>query len=511
MKFCPHCSLILEQSELKGKPVWICHSCGGIWAPSLGETSPTGISDDELNALNVRNMTSPSLSVYEGLTANCPDCRMEPLQPQPDDTHQKYKSFICSKCGGMWFDPIPQSDIASPATPTNATVTAIETAGTETTPEFSEGVVTPPSEAVGDSQTAPMDSVLSLLKQGNIRFASGQPIHPDQDEQRRNAIALKPSPIAIVICCSDARVPPEIVLDQGLGSLFVIRTAGLVLDQTELATITYAVTKWRPPLVLALGHSQCAAVTEALDSNWFNSSLQPLLKVMQPRFTSLPSDNPDKVDAAVRVNTLYVMNQMHAISKDWRQNPAVTPTLIAGGIYDINTGLVEWLEYAPPPQPSTTEEPENTGAHETPQVRVLDKPSFAEPPPVQPTSAQTKTQSQSPPQQTSSAFSSPKISLWCPRCLTGYPDTVQFCTRCGVALVGPNARIKCATCGKVNTINAERCWNCQVLLHPIPSASRSIGQKPVTGANKAGGCATGVLLSMLTAGVVILMAFFNSH
>ena len=510
MKFCPHCSLILEQAEINGKPMWVCHSCGGIWASSLGDASRSGISDDDLYSLNVRNMTSPSLSVYEGLTANCPDCRMAPLQLQPDDTHEKYKLLICSKCGGMWFDPIPQADITSPALPAYTTTTVIETQGAEASPEPPEIVTTPQTGAVEGPQTAPMDSALSLLKQGNIRFSSGQLIHPDQDEIRRNAIASQPSPIAIVICCSDARVPPEIVLDQGLGSLFVIRTAGLVLDQAELATITYAVTQWRPPLVLALGHSQCAAVTEALDSHRFSSSLQPLLKVLQPRFNSLPSDNPDKVGAAVRVNTQYVMNQMHAISKDWKHNPEDTLPLIAGGIYDINTGLVEWLEYAPPPQPSIPEKPENTGAPNTSMVHVLNKPSFAEPPPIPPTAPQVKTNIQET-TQTTRVSSPPNISLWCPRCLTGYPDTVQFCTRCGVALVGPNARIKCASCGKVNTINAERCWNCQILLHPTRNSSPSRRQIPVSDTDKAAGCTTGVFLAMLTMVVVLAMTLLSFH
>jgi carbonic anhydrase len=98
------------------------------------------------------------------------------------------------------------------------------------------------------------------LKEGNERFVAGLPEHPHQSNDRRNDLANGQHPIAAVLSCSDSRVATEIVFDQGLGDVFVVRNAGHVLEPAVLGSIEYAVAVLNVPLVVVLGHTSCGAV-----------------------------------------------------------------------------------------------------------------------------------------------------------------------------------------------------------------------------------------------------------
>jgi carbonic anhydrase len=98
------------------------------------------------------------------------------------------------------------------------------------------------------------EQALQKLMEGNARFASGNLTHPDQSADRRSELVFGQHPFAIVVGCSDSRFPPEVVFDQGLGDIFVIRTAGQVMDNVTLASIEYAVEHLNVPLVVVLGH-----------------------------------------------------------------------------------------------------------------------------------------------------------------------------------------------------------------------------------------------------------------
>ncbi|KAA8816671.1 carbonic anhydrase [Bifidobacterium callitrichos] len=100
---------------------------------------------------------------------------------------------------------------------------------------------------------------------GNRRFAEGKPEHPWQDAQTRESLIDRQNPDAAVLSCSDSRVPPEIVFDQGLGDLFTVRTAGQVVDDGVLASLEYAVSELGVSLLVVLGHQGCGAVHMAMD------------------------------------------------------------------------------------------------------------------------------------------------------------------------------------------------------------------------------------------------------
>jgi carbonic anhydrase len=102
------------------------------------------------------------------------------------------------------------------------------------------------------------------LKEGNERFVAGEPAHPSQSIEDRTRLAAGQKPTAVVFGCADSRVAAEIIFDQGLGDMFVVRTAGHVIDSAVLGSIEYAVTVLNVPLIVVLGHDSCGAVKATL-------------------------------------------------------------------------------------------------------------------------------------------------------------------------------------------------------------------------------------------------------
>jgi carbonic anhydrase len=106
----------------------------------------------------------------------------------------------------------------------------------------------------------------TALKQGNERFVAGRPEHPSQSIEHRASLAVAQRPNVVLFGCADSRVAAEIIFDQGLGDMFVVRTAGHVIDSAVLGSIEYAVTVLNVPLIAVLGHDSCGAVQATLDA-----------------------------------------------------------------------------------------------------------------------------------------------------------------------------------------------------------------------------------------------------
>lgn len=104
------------------------------------------------------------------------------------------------------------------------------------------------------------------LKEGNERFVAGRPEHPSQSIEHRTALAEEQKPTAVVFGCADSRVAAEIIFDQGLGDMFVVRTAGHVIDSAVMGSIEYAVQILNVPLIVVLGHDSCGAVKATLSA-----------------------------------------------------------------------------------------------------------------------------------------------------------------------------------------------------------------------------------------------------
>jgi carbonic anhydrase len=109
------------------------------------------------------------------------------------------------------------------------------------------------------------DRALQKLIDGNKRYVDFKRTYPDQDQVRLKAVAQDQHPFAVILGCADSRVPPELLFDQGLGDLFVIRVAGNILDDGTLASIEFATAELGVPLVMVLGHERCGAVAATLN------------------------------------------------------------------------------------------------------------------------------------------------------------------------------------------------------------------------------------------------------
>lgn len=122
--------------------------------------------------------------------------------------------------------------------------------------------MTPETHAPDPAPTTPA-AAWQRLREGNDRFVAGRSLHPNQDASRRQALADRQNPFAVIFGCSDSRLAAEIIFDLGLGDAFVIRTAGQVIDAAVLGSLEYAVENLRTPLIMVLGHDSCGAVNAA--------------------------------------------------------------------------------------------------------------------------------------------------------------------------------------------------------------------------------------------------------
>ncbi|MFI7589293.1 carbonic anhydrase [Spongisporangium articulatum] len=123
-----------------------------------------------------------------------------------------------------------------------------------------------PATTRDDEESVSSREALDLLTEGNARFVAGHPARPDQSVERREAVAGGQSPFATILTCADSRVTPELLFDQGLGDLYVVRSLGPVLDEAVLGSLEYGVDTLGVPLLVVLGHTQCGIVNKAVDA-----------------------------------------------------------------------------------------------------------------------------------------------------------------------------------------------------------------------------------------------------
>lgn len=160
------------------------------------------------------------------------------------------------------------------------------------------------------------DQALQALLEGHQRYLAEQQTHPRQTARRRGEIAQHQDPFAVILGCADSRVPPEIVFDQGLGDLFVIRLAGHVLNDAVLGSVEYAVEHLGVSLVLVLGHESCGAVTAAIKAVEQGGSVTghigSLVDAIKPAVERAKTHAGDIIDNAVRANVTMVVEQLKA-------------------------------------------------------------------------------------------------------------------------------------------------------------------------------------------------------
>ncbi len=187
-----------------------------------------------------------------------------------------------------------------------------------------------------------MDAAQALqsLREGNDRHARGAHRHPHQDVARRAALAAGQSPWAAILGCSDSRVPPEIAFDQGLGDLFVVRTAGHVCDATVTASLGYAVGHLNVPLVVVLGHTGCGAVGAAI-ARRPDEPDDCLCAAIRPAIEKARLGAGDLCDQTVR---LHVEGMVELLRRCLPGAPEGRVTVV-GAVYDLASGKVEFLNH----------------------------------------------------------------------------------------------------------------------------------------------------------------------
>ena len=189
----------------------------------------------------------------------------------------------------------------------------------------------------------PWIPALEQLIDGNRRFVAGEAVHPHQNLERCREISSGQNPVAVVLACADSRVPPEVLFDQGLGDIFVVRVAGNVVGEFELASIEYAVEHLHTPLIMVLGHSSCGAISAAVAGGEAPGSLPGLMAALQPSVDEVVGKPGDHVNNAARANARRVTRALKTAQ------PVVAGAVDAGKVkvmaayYDLANGKVEVL------------------------------------------------------------------------------------------------------------------------------------------------------------------------
>jgi len=185
---------------------------------------------------------------------------------------------------------------------------------------------------------------LQRLLAGNQRYVAKKALHPNQTAERRAEIAKSQHPFAIVLGCSDSRVPPELIFDQGLGDLFVIRVAGNIVDNTVLGSIEYAVEHLHTPLVVVLGHKKCGAVSAAVVGGHAPGHINSLVEAIMPAVERARNRAGDLVENTVRINVDMAVGQLKSSEPILAQLSREGKLMIIGSRYDLDTGAVEIIQ-----------------------------------------------------------------------------------------------------------------------------------------------------------------------
>lgn len=218
-----------------------------------------------------------------------------------------------------------------------------------------------------DRQFVPPAEALSRLKEGNSHYASGKREHPHETAQeraqlatksyensgvikpdtaeRRAALAQSQHPFAIVLGCADSRVPPEIVFDQGLGDLFVVRVAGNVIDDHNLGSIEYAVDHLAVRLIVVLGHQRCGAVKAAKETiaakGEAPAHIQSLVTAIQPAVEATVKDD---LEVTIEANIKNVAQALRSSTPILKAKVDAGELKVVGAYYSLDTGAVAFMD-----------------------------------------------------------------------------------------------------------------------------------------------------------------------
>lgn len=197
------------------------------------------------------------------------------------------------------------------------------------------------------SKKAPQE-VLQLLLDGNRRFAGGRAEHPHDDPGRRKELVSEQEPLAAIFACADSRVPPELVFDQGLGDLFVVRGAGHIADDTNLGSLEFAVMELGVNLIVVLGHERCgavgAAVTYADSGDAPEGHVAAVLNAIDPVEAAPGMSLEACVAATIREHTKRTAKLIRKADPVLSARVASGELRVVAAVYRLTDGRVELLD-----------------------------------------------------------------------------------------------------------------------------------------------------------------------
>jgi carbonic anhydrase len=176
-----------------------------------------------------------------------------------------------------------------------------------------------------------IQEIIDKLIQGNLRFSNGNSLHPNIDEIRKKATLEEQKPFAIIVGCSDSRIPPEIIFDQGIGDLFIIRTAGYVIDNIAMGSIEYAILHLDVKLIVVLGHENCGAITASYNKIKSSPNINNVVKLITPNIK-----HSKNIDDAINLHTMKISRQI-------REHFSNLDIEILPLLYKLNTNEVSFL------------------------------------------------------------------------------------------------------------------------------------------------------------------------
>lgn len=209
------------------------------------------------------------------------------------------------------------------------------------------GAELPQQPSTGSTPAVKADEALKKILDGNQRFAAGLPAQKDVSAARRTALIKGQSPSAVLLSCSDSRVPPELVLDQGLGDIFVVRVAGNVADPVTLGSIEYAAEHLNVPLIIVMGHDRCGAVAATIQGGKPEGNIRSIVAKIAPAVRKARASGKkgdDLLDAAIIENVKNVIASLTRESKIIKQLVKEKKVTIVAARYSLSTGKVEFLE-----------------------------------------------------------------------------------------------------------------------------------------------------------------------
>ena len=211
----------------------------------------------------------------------------------------------------------------------------------------------PPGTAIPAPPSLTPEQVLSQLKRGNAAFLQGQTIAGDVRGRRRLEIARAQYPVAVLVSCSDSRVPPEVLFGKGLGELFIIRNAGNTIDTAAMGSLEYAVAELNVPLVVVMGHERCGAVAAAVSvvekGATFPGSIGRMVEPIVPAVLDARRQGAaDLLDASVRANVSRTVGRLRDFSEPMVLDRIRSGRLrVVGARYDLDDGRVDFFDEGP--------------------------------------------------------------------------------------------------------------------------------------------------------------------